>query len=132
MVDLGIVSNFTGLTENGDNLGWRLENLVFLKLYDNREAGDYEIYYWKNGCEVDFVLVRKQRVIQLVQVAYDISAPKTRLREINGLLKAANQLTCDNLLLVNSKEKSTLAEGERTIHILPAVEYLLKKDPISL
>ena len=131
-VDLGIVSNFTGLTENDDNLGWRLENLVFLKLYDHRESGDYEVYYWKNGCEVDFVLVRKQRVIQLVQVAYDISAPKTRLREINGLLKAANQLKCDNLLLVNSKEKSTLAEGERTIHILPAVEYLLKKDPISL
>ena len=125
-VDLGIVSNFTGLTENGDNLGWRLENLVFLKLYDNREAGDYEIYYWKNGCEVDFVLVRKQRVIQLIQVSYDLSSPKTRQREINALLKASTQLSCDNLLLVNYKEKSASVIGGKTIHILPAVEFLLK------
>ena len=129
-VDLGIASNFTGLTENGDNLGWRLENLVFLKLYDNREAGDYEIYYWKNGCEVDFVLVRRQQVIQLIQVSYDLSAPKTRQREINALLKAANRFNCDNLLLVNYKENSTLTNDGRTIHILPAVEFLLKQDPI--
>ena len=84
----------------------------------------------ENGCEVDFVLVRRQQAIQLIQVSYDLSAPKTRQREINALLKASTQLSCDNLLFVNYKEKSTSVIGGKTIHILPAVEFLLKQDPI--
>ncbi|MBR6471623.1 MAG: ATP-binding protein [Victivallales bacterium] len=125
-MDLGMVTSFTGISENGDNLGWRLENLVFLKLYSGRAAGDYDIFYWKNGCEVDFVLVRKQRVLQLIQVCYDLSTPKTRQREINALLKASEQLFCNDLLLITHVEKATEKHNGKTIRLLPVTDFLLK------
>ena len=126
VVDLGIYSAFSGVTFNAENDGWRMENVVFLKLYSEREKKDYELFYWRNGCEVDFVLIREQRVLSLVQVAYDISAAKTRQREINALLKAASKLHCENLFLVTLTEKSTHVQDGHTIQICPIVEFLLK------
>ncbi len=125
-MDMGMVSAFTGITVNGENAGWRMENIVFLKLYSEREKNDYELFYWKNGCEIDFVLVRKQVVLKLVQVAYDISAPKTRQRETKALLYAAKRLSCDNLLLVTLSERTTIEEDGKSIQVLPITEFLLE------
>ncbi|MBQ7652081.1 MAG: ATP-binding protein [Victivallales bacterium] len=127
-IDLGMVTSFTGTTESGDNAGWRMENAVFLKLYSGHERGDYELFYWKNGCEVDFVLVRKQRVLQLIQVSYDISNNKTRQREINALLKAAAQLSCDNLTIVNFLENSTHEQDGKRIRICSIIDFLLEEE----
>ena len=124
-IDLGMVTAFTGVNENGDNSGWRMENIVFLKLYSEHEHGDYELYYWKNGCEVDFVLVRKQRVIRLIQVSYDISNEKTRQREIGALLKASAQLSCDDLVLINLSEESMHEQNGKRIQIRSIINFLL-------
>ena len=126
-VDLGMVTAFTGVTENGDNSGWRMENIVFLKLYSEHERDDYELYYWKNGCEVDFVLVRKQRVIRLIQVSYDISNAKTRQREIDALIKASSQLSCDDLMLINFTENSIHEQNGKRIQICSIISFLLGK-----
>ena len=126
-VDLGMVTAFTGVTENGDNSGWRMENIVFLKLYSEHERDDYELYYWKNGCEVDFVLVRKQRVIRLIQVSYDISNAKTRQREIDALIKASSQLSCDDLMLINFTEDSIHEQNGKRIQICSIIGFLLGK-----
>ena len=126
-VDLGMVTAFTGVTENGDNSGWRMENIVFLKLYSEHERDDYELYYWKNGCEVDFVLVRKQRVIRLIQVSYDISNAKTRQREIDALIKASSQLSCDDLMLINFTENSIHEQNGKQIQICSIISFLLGK-----
>ena len=124
-IDLGMVTAFTGVNENGDNSGWRMENIVFLKLYSEHEHGDYELYYWKNGCEVDFVLVRTQRVIRLIQVSYDISNEKTRQREIGALLKASTQLSCDDLVLINLSEESIHEQNGKRIQIRSIINFLL-------
>ncbi len=126
-IDLGMVTSFTGTTENGDNAGWRMKNAVFLKLYAEHEREDYELFYWKNGCEVDFVLVRKQRVIRLIQVSYDISNEKTRQREINALLKASSQLSCDDLTIINFSENSTHEQDGKRITICSIIDFLLEE-----
>ena len=102
-----------------------MENIVFLKLYSEHEHGDYELYYWKNGCEVDFVLVRRQRVIRLIQVSYDISNEKTRQREIGALLKASTQLSCDDLVLINMSEESIHEQNGKRIKIRSIINFLL-------
>ena len=124
-MDLGMLSAFSGIAANDGNDGWRMENLVFLKLYADHAAKDYELFYWKNGCEVDFILTRKSRVLKVIQVAYDISTAKTRQREINGLLQASSYLSCDDLLIVTLTEKSTLQQDGKTIEIRPITEFLL-------
>ena len=126
-MDLGILSAFSSIAAEGGNDGWRMENLVFLKLYADHSTKDYELFYWKNGCEVDFVLARKQRVLKLIQVAYDLSNAKTRQREINGLLQASSRLSCDDLSIVTLTEKATLQQDGKTITICPITEFLMEE-----
>ena len=127
VMDLGILSAFSGIAAEGGNDGWRMENLVFLKLHADHSTKDYELFYWKNGCEVDFVLSRKQRVLKLIQVAYDLSNTKTRQREINGLLQASSRLSCDDLSIVTLTEKTTLQQDGKNIYIIPVTDFLMEE-----
>lgn len=74
---------------------------------------------------MDFVLVRKQRVIRLIQVSYDISNDKTRQREISALIKASSQLSCDNLVLINLTENSMHEQNGKRIQIRSIINFLL-------
>lgn len=126
--DLGFVSFFTGADSSADDLGWRLENLVFLKLRAGRQAGNYELFYWRNGYEVDFVLVRRKRVVKLVQVAYSLSKAKTRTREVESILAAAEHLGCADLEIVTFSEKETIDERGQTIRVSPVTEWLVEEE----
>jgi predicted AAA+ superfamily ATPase len=55
-----------------------------------------KISYFTNSFECDFVVCKGNKVIQAIQVSYDISDEKTYKREKNGLLLAARQTKCDN------------------------------------
>lgn len=61
--------------KHSKNMGALLENLVFNTLYQNNR----ELAYLKERYEVDFYTHGN-----LYQVAYDISEPKTRKRELNA------------------------------------------------
>ena len=39
-----------------DNVGWRLENIIYLELSRRRRVSDMDIYYYRKGYEIDFVL----------------------------------------------------------------------------
>jgi predicted AAA+ superfamily ATPase len=125
-VDMSFVHYFKGVDASGENLGWKLENLVFLKLQSMRLKCDFELSYYKNGREVDFVLIRHGKVCQLIQVAYDISDPKTRAREIKSLLAVSDVLKCRNLLLITASENGIVKDGDKTISIASAPEWLLE------
>lgn len=60
-------------------------------------------------------------------MSYDISAEKTRNREIRGLKNAAKKLNCNRLTLVTFEEHETIEEDGCTIHIVPATEWLLAR-----
>ena len=108
-----------------DNLGWRLESLVYLALCRRYGTG-YDIYYHKtDSYEVDFVVCHRATVVELVQVSYDISSEKTLNREISALIKAGKSLRCDNLTLVTAYEERDLDINGHTINICPAYKWLL-------
>lgn len=126
-IDPGLLSN----RENSmaaDNIGWRLENAVFVELL-RRCANDYlDIYYYRpsaKGKEVDFVVCDKNRAQMLVQVSYDIDAPKTFKRETSALAAAASALDCENLLLIAFAESRDVEIEGRTIHIRSAIDWML-------
>ena len=107
------------------NFGWRLENIVCIELLRQRNLTLHDVYYYKNGYEIDFVLVSDNKVIELIQVSADISAPKTFNREVGALLKAATELKCDNLTLITLNEDRTCSADHRTINIVSVLNWLV-------
>ena len=50
----------------------------------------------------DFVTRKGAKVEQLIQVCYDMTSEKTRKRELDALVEAAEELHCDNLLIITN------------------------------
>ena len=124
-------SGFQNNRENsmaGENIGWRLENVVYIELL-RRCAYDFrDVYYYKanpRAKEVDFVVCDKDRALELIQVAYEIDNKKTWDREISSLVRAADPLLCDNLTLIAFTRTRDVEAGGKTIHIISAIEWLL-------
>ena len=108
----------------GADASKRLENQVFVELV--RRGG--ELSYWKgktSGREVDFVVGDPGSGGELVQVATTISEPATYSREVKALTEAANDLDCDRLTIVTSKEDKVLNEGGKRITAVPAWKWFL-------
>ena len=108
----------------GENLGHRLETIVAIHLNRKSEFEETDVYYLnERSGECDFVVCKGNKVLQCIQVSYDISAEKTRKREINGLLLAAKQTGCDNLLLLTDHESGTVVENGHQIVIQPVYDW---------
>lgn len=127
IVDPGLQNN----RENAfaaENLGWRLENAVFIELI-RRCSNEYlDVYYYKPGPknkEIDFVVCDKNKTKALIQVAYDIESPKTYKREMSALIAASNSLGCDNLVLIAFTETRDVEFDGKTIHVKSAIDWLL-------
>jgi len=106
------------------------ENLVAVALKKEEIAGRISLFYWKSpqNEEVDFVVKEGLRITRLIQVCSDISNPKTLKREIRALIKASQELHCDELLLLNSRVNRTETfkwqDAERPIRLMPLYQWL--------
>ena len=110
----------------GENLGHRLETIVLIHLARKCKLENLDVYYLNERYgECDFLVCKNNKVLHAVQVSYDITAEKTRKREINGLLLAAKLTGCTDLLLLTDHESATIEEGERKIKIQPVYEWSL-------
>jgi predicted AAA+ superfamily ATPase len=106
------------------NFGWRLENIVCIELFRRRNQTLNDAYYFKNGYEVDFVLVSDNKIVELIQVSVDISAQKTFNREVNALFRAGAELRCNNLTLITLNEDRTYTVDNQTINIVSILKWL--------
>ena len=111
----------------GENLGWRLETIVYLDLLRRYKNQGMDIYYYSDRSgECDFVVCDGRKTILAVQVSYDISSPKTKKREIAGLLMAARKTGCDNLLLLTDHSDEDIIQDGYHIAIRPVFDYVLR------
>ena len=112
------------------NMGWRLENVVYIELL-RRCANNYlDVYYYKanpRAKEVDFVVCNQDKPVELIQVAYEIDQEKTFKRETTALIKASAALHCDKLTLIAFTTSRDEIIQEKNIHIVSAIEWLLKR-----
>ncbi len=107
-----------------DNLGWRLETIVYLELKRRYSTG-YDIYYLKEASfEADFIVCKRSVVMEIIQVSYDIETPKTYNREINGLIHASKLTKCNNLKLITAYTERRVEEQDKQIEILPCYKWL--------
>lgn len=112
-----------------ENLGWRLENTIAIELFRRLKNEMQQLYYLRQNknYEVDFAIVERNKVKQLIQVTYDFNQPKAKLynREIGGLLKGAAATGCTDLtLIMMSGEEEDIEINGLTIHKVLAIRWL--------
>ena len=113
---------------SGENLGWRLETIVYLELLRRKAGTENDIYYYQGrSAEADFVVCDGNKTLAVYQVSYDISNDKTRKREIKGCIAGAKATKCDNIFLITDHESEVIEEDGYTIQVIPIWEWLTRE-----
>ncbi|MFA4647381.1 ATP-binding protein [Pyrococcus kukulkanii] len=121
-IDSGIINSVAFRPTR--NMGRLLENIVFVEILRriSYSFSNREVYYWKDReGEVDFVIKEGNKVIQLIQVTYELNDENYR-REVDALLRASKELKCNNLLIITWDQDETL---EGNIRVVPLWKWLL-------
>ena len=130
IVDAGLQGNRDNVLAP-ENLGWRLENVVYIELL-RRGAQDFlDIYYHKptpRAKEIDFVVCDQSKAVELIQVAYEIDSVKAYYRETSSLIKASAALSCNRLTLIAFTQTRDVEIEGKTIHIISVLEWLLNSN----
>ncbi len=130
-IDNGFISAKS--SKSTQDTGKLYENIVAVYLKKAEIDGKLDFYYWKNPQheEVDFVIKEGTKITKLIQVCYDVSNPDTKKREIRSLIKARQELKCNELMiLTNDYEAEESAEwfGEKAkIKFIPLWKWLIIK-----
>lgn len=95
-----------------------------MQLYRFRLPSE-KISYYSGKRECDFVIQRGERVVQLIQAAWNLREQETLAREIKGLMEASDVTGCDNLLILTDDDERIIKEGGKEIRILPVWKWLL-------
>ena len=118
VIDNGFI--YTRSFELSSNNGRQLENMVFIELLRRGFDLKKSLFYYRtsNDKEVDFVTRDGRKVTSLIQVSYDISKTKTRERELDALVKASEELKCEDLTLITWDEDASVEYKGNSIQIV--------------
>lgn len=124
LCDHGLAQAFSPVT--GLDRGRLIENIVACEL----ARGSRELAYVKtsSGFEVDFLMTDFEGRRRLVQVAADISSPKTFDREIRALIEGGKEFPDAELILVTETDAPRGITIPETVRIVPVWRFLLAYD----
>jgi predicted AAA+ superfamily ATPase len=112
-----------------ENVGSLMENLVAVHLHRTtvQTGSELELYYWKDHQqhEVDFVLKRGSKVVEMIQVAYAVNDPDTARREYRALLKASRDLDCRKATLITWDGVGEEEYEGLKVRVVPLYRWLL-------
>ena len=104
-----------------ENEGRLLENVVFLELLRQKR----ELYYHQDKKECDFLLKEGTNITGAIQVTASLTNPKTKEREISGLIEAINKYgLMKGFIITRTEDKKMEFEG-KAIKIIPLWKFLL-------
>ncbi len=117
-IDLGLFThNSITFTEEK---GRRLENLVFLHY---RRKGK-ELSYFNEKKECDFIVSEKGKVVEAVQVCYEINEDNLK-RETEGLSEALGFFGMEKGTIITFNQSDVYHLDNKKITLLPVREFLL-------
>lgn len=125
-VDNGLNGVFN--TDFQENVSRLMENAVFIELRKSGLVENRDIFYYRaaDGKEADFAIRKGSHFTQLIQVCYDVSDRGTKEREVKGLLKASEELKCDNLLAITWDYAAEETVDGKKIAYVPLWKWLAK------
>ena len=117
VMDMGLYTeNSIATTEN---MGRRLENLVFLHLRRHYDA----IYYYREKGECDFLAFQKNALKEAVQVCLEVTDENFD-REYNGLLEAMRHLGLQEGTIVTLNQEDQFKQDGFVVRMIPVHAYL--------
>ncbi|MDR0680469.1 MAG: ATP-binding protein [Dysgonamonadaceae bacterium] len=120
VIDSGIIkiasASFT------KNEGHKLENLVYWEL---RRRGKELYYFNEKGRECDFVVMQNNKIEQIIQVCYELTAENTE-REQRGLHEAMQFFNTDNGTIITNEQSDIYVFNGKQINIIPAYQYFTR------
>ena len=126
VVDVGLVNAVS--TKTDAEKGWNLENIVYMALRRGQNLINY--LPLSGDREVDFhVFDHVTRRKRLVQVAYEMSAEATFVRELSALRDAKKATGITDCTVVTWDDERTTDDG---IRIVPVWKWLLEEPTHSV
>ena len=119
-IDNGLVNaNSLSFT---DDKGRLLENAVYLFLRQQ----NYDLYYYREDKECDFVVIENRKCTMLIQVCWEINGDN-KARETDGLLDAMLFFKKAEGTIITFNQRDTLRVNSKTIYLIPAFDFLVGK-----
>jgi predicted AAA+ superfamily ATPase len=118
VMDMGIYTEASVSTS--DNMGRRLENLIFLHLRRKYK----HVFYYRDKGECDFVVMEKNVIKEAIQVCLTVDDENFD-REYNGLLEAIQHFGLKEGSIVTLRQSDTFEKEGRVIKMIPASEFLV-------
>ena len=84
-----------------------------------------EVVHHKETYECDFVVKEGLAIIKAFQVTLSLENPETKKREVRGLTEAMDVYGLEEGIIITEEESDTLVIDGKTIHIMPAGDWLL-------
>lgn len=103
-----------------DDNGKLLENLVFIEL----KRRGYEIYYYKNNNECDFIIREKGKITQVLQITAILNENNAE-REKAGLIEAMGAFKLKDGLILTNNQEDIIKKDNMSIKIMPVWKWLL-------
>lgn len=128
VVDNGFVT--AKAVQHSPNTGKLMENLVFTELVKRGNQPNRELFYYKtrNDREIDFVRKEGYKVVELIQVCYDLTNIDTEEREVKAIIEAGEELKVSNLTIITWDDKREVKRSGLIIQFIPLWEWLLTRN----
>lgn len=122
-IDNGLLNGMAASFSN--DAGRKLENTIFWEL----RRQQYEIYYYsENSKECDFVLCRNNKVVQLIQVCYNLNNDN-ELRETESLFDAMDFFKMKEGTIITLNQSDTILRKGKRIIVVPAYDFCRPHTP---
>lgn len=110
-----VLAKILGFRTSEDR-GRTLENIVFVEL----KRRGYEIFYYSDTKECDFVVREGSSTQQVIQVCLELYDPSTKEREISGLIEAMSKFSLSEGLIIteNEEDQKTIERDGKKYHII--------------
>ena len=121
-LDPGLINSVS--FQFSENIGRLMENVVAIELQRRKSVEPLSaIYYWKNHQqrEVDFVIKKEKKIMELIQVTYASSKQDLKARELPSLMEAGQELRCKNLTVITWDYEAR----ENNLRFIPLWKWLL-------
>lgn len=118
VMDMGLYTENSISTT--DNMGRRLENLVFLHLRRKYK----HIFYYKDHGECDFITMEKSALKEAIQVCLSIKDENFD-REYKGLLEAMENLGLQKGFIITLNQSDTFEKDGMVIKMIPVSGFLM-------
>lgn len=116
-----------------DGMAFAFETAIYLELRRRRRTGrlgDIAMLKLPSGKEVDFIEgdAALDEVSTLIQVCFDLSAPKTREREVSALEEAMKRFSRKEALILTFDDEFDVPVEGGIVKVLPAWKWLLDSE----